>query len=116
MTVTVEDILKLDDSHRLTVRIPEWHDAELLVVSMTALERAEIEKRWAKKDAGADPGQFRADVLERSLKKPDGSPFATAEQMQRLMGKNANAVERLFEAACRVSGFSKRDVEDLEKN
>lgn len=114
--ISIEQILAMDDAHRTTVAIPEWKDAKIDVYSMTATERADIERRWANKRAQADPAGFRGDILERSLKKPDGSPFATADQIKQLMGKNANAVERLFEAACEVSGFTKKDVEELEKN
>lgn len=116
MIANIEDILKMDDAHRESVEVPEWNKSHISVCSMTALERAEIERRWSKKDATTDPAQFRADVLERCLKTPDGKPLGTSEQIMQLMGKNANAIERLFEAACRVSGFSNRDVENLAKN
>ena len=114
--MNIEDILAYDDTHRETVTVREWNNAHVLVVSMTAMERAEIEKRWSRKDATGDPAAFRADVLERSLKNEDGTPLATTEQIKALMGKNANAIERLFEAACRVSGFNNKDVEELGKN
>lgn len=113
---TIDEILAMDDAHRQTVEVPEWNGAKILVMSMTAQERSDIERKWSKKDASTDPAQFRADVLERSLKKDDGTPFATTEQIKLLMGKNANAVERLFEAATKISAFSKKDVEELAKN
>lgn len=112
---TIEEILATDDAHRETVPVPEW-GTDVLVVSMSAEERADIEKRWARKDASSDPAAFRADILERSLKKQDGTPFATTEQIKALLKKNANAVESVFEKACQVSGFSKKDVKELEKN
>lgn len=114
--MNLADILAYDDAHRETVTVPEWNNAHVTVSSMTALERADIEKRWSKKEAATDPAAFRADVLERSLKKDDGTPLATTDEIQKLMQKNAKAIERLFEAACRVSGFSRHDVEELGKN
>lgn len=114
---TIEEILALDDAHREHVKIPEWGDIEVLVVSMTAEERAEIEKRWTQKaKAQADPAGFRVDVLLQCLKKADGSPLGTPEQIRALMGKNARAIERLFDAALRVSAFTSDDVQELEKN
>lgn len=107
---TIDDILRLDDAHRRTVSVPEW-ETEVTLVSMTAAERAEIEKRWAKKDAASDPAAFRLDVLVPCLRE-----FATPAQVRELLGKNAKAVERLFSAACKVSGFSKGDMEDERKN
>jgi hypothetical protein len=108
---TIDDVLQLDDAHRKTVLIPEWENMEIVIVSMTAAERADIERRWAKKDASTDPAAFRCDVLTACLKH-----WATAEQVKQLLGKNARAVERLFTAACEVSGFAKDDIEDERKN
>lgn len=113
--MNIEDILALDDNHRVVVKIPEWK-TEITVVSMTAAERADIERRWNKRDATSDPAAFRADILEKSLKHANGAPFGTPEQIRQLLAKNACAIERLFEAACKVSGFSKQDVEDIAKN
>lgn len=113
--MTIEEILALDDSHQRSVAVPEWK-TEVLVGSMSADERAGIEKRWLNKKPSDDPSGFRRDVLEKSLKNPDGTPFGTAEQIAALMGKNAGAVERLFEVAFAINGFGKKDVEDLEKN
>lgn len=101
-----DEVLKLDDSNRETVDIPEWGGIRIVVESMTAQERADIEKRWAKKEASSDPAAFRIDVLTPCLRK-----WATAEQVKQLLGKNSRAVERLFEAACRVSGFAREAVE-----
>ena len=112
---TIEEILATDDSHREDVSIAEWSTI-VPVCSMTAEERADIEKRWSKKDASSDPGAFRLDVLERTLKYPDGKAFGSPEQIKALMAKNANAIEKLFSTACRLSGLSKKDVEELEKN
>ena len=83
---------------------------------MTATERSEIERRWSDKDAKKDPGLFRADVLCETLKKKDGTPLGTREQICELMSKSAGAIETLFEAACRINGLTKKDVEELEGN
>lgn len=116
MKKTIEEILATDDAHRETVHIKEW-DAEVLIVSMTGEERADLEKMWnSGNGATSNPGGFRAAVLARSLKKEDGSPFGTPEQFKALMGKNASPIEQLFEVCCRVSKLTKQDVRELEKN
>src|SRR5688572_8468677 len=112
---TIEEILSKDDAHREEVTVKEW-GLSVPVVSMTATERSDVEKRWSKKDAASDPAAFRLDVLSRTLKYPDGKPFGTPEQYAALMSKNANAVETVLEAGCRLSGLSKKDVEAIEKN
>lgn len=114
--MNIDEILKLEDLHREEVAVPEWGGIKLTVVSMTGVERGELEKKWANRQASSDPVGFRADVLERTLKQDDGKPLGTAEQIKQLVGKNAQAIERLFEAGCRVSGLSKQDVRALEGN
>lgn len=114
---SIEEILATDDAHHEDVEIKEW-EATLRVYSMSAEERSDIEKLFSgKATAASDPGGFRAAILQRSLKKDDGkTPLGTPDQIKLLMKKNAECVERLFEAACRVSGFTKKDVKELEKN
>lgn len=114
--LTIDEIIPIDDAIRELVIVPEWRDAEINVCSMSAFERADVEKTWGTKQVTSDPAAFRADVLQRSLKNDDGTPFATQEQVQLLMKKNAAPIERLFEAACRVNAFTRKDIEDLEKN
>lgn len=112
---TIDDILAIDDTQRKTIPIPEW-ETDITVFSMSADERAAVEQKWSNKKASTDPRQFRIDVLSKCLKKADGSPLVSEEQMKKLMTKNANAVERVFEAACSISAFSNADVKELEKN
>src|SRR3990170_4464784 len=100
--IPITDVLALDDVEQLRITVKEWKNAEIIVSSMTALERADVEKRWAKKDATSDPAGFRSDILTACLKTEDGKPWATPEQIKQLMGKNAKAMERLFEAACKI--------------
>lgn len=113
--ISIAEILAKDDAHRMDVRVAEW-DAVITVVSMTAQERADIERRWSGAKASTDPAGFRVDILARSIKNQDGTPWGTPEQFKGLLAKNASAIETLFETACNVSGFTKKDVAELEKN
>lgn len=114
--IDIGDILKLDDLHRKVVVIPEWNGVEITVVSMTAAERADIERLWVKKDPSTDPAAFRIDILSRCIKRDDGTPWGTPEDFRLLMGKNSRAIERLYEAAEEVSGWNADTLETLEKN
>lgn len=113
---TIEQILAIDDAHKECVTVEQWAGAEVWVYSMTANERADIEKRWSEKKISSDPASFRRDLLTKTLKKQDGTPLGTDEQIGQLMNKNSAAIERLFEVACRLCGFSAKDVEELEGN
>lgn len=112
---TIEEILAMDDTQTEVVSVPEWK-TDVPVVSMSSEERSAVEKKWSKMKPSDDPGAFRYDILSRSMKKEDGTPFGTEDQFKALMKKNANAIERLFEVACRVSAWSKKDVEEIAKN
>lgn len=114
--MNIEEILALDDVRTERVPIPEWKDVTIRVDSMSATERAKIEKDWSGGKASRDPAGFRVDILHKTLKNDDGTPFGTPEQIKALMGKNGRAIERLFDTACSVSGFSDSDVKTIEKN
>lgn len=115
MNPSIEDVLGLDDVKKETVAIPEW-GKDITVVSMSAEERSDIEKRWGKKNAEQHPAEFKHDILSLSVKKDDGTPWGTPEQFKQLMRKNGKAIDRLFDAALRVSGYTKEAVEDIAKN
>lgn len=114
---TIEDILALEDASFKEVPIPQWGDRKIMVVSMTAEERSEMEKKWSHKQATSDPWGFRRDVLCQTVKKQDKTtPWGTPEQFDELRCKNAEAIETLFEAGCSLSGLRKKDIQELEGN
>lgn len=106
--MSIEQVLSTDDSHSENINVPQW-GCSVTVWSITARERAEIEKAWSNKKASSDPAGFRRDLLSKALR-------ITSENAEKLLDKNAVAVETLFEAACRVGGFTSKDVEELEGN
>ena len=73
---TIEEILAKDDSHRETVNIPEW-ETDVLIVSMTAQERADIEKLWSGKKAYFEACTNKSDAKRREhyLKTTGGRRF-----------------------------------------
>ena len=116
MNPAIEEILSLDDIKKEIVSVPEW-GKDITVVSMSAEERSDIEKRWgSKKNAEQHPAEFKHDVLSLSVKKDNGEPWGTADQFKQLMKKNGKAIDRLFDAALKVSGYTKEAVEEIAKN
>lgn len=113
---TIEQILAIDDSNVRNVVVPEWGDITVRVACMSALDRAAIERDFSGKRASADPAGFRVAILSACLQRDDGAPLGAPEMMTKLLGKSAVAIERLFDAACAVSGLSAGADKEAEKN
>lgn len=114
----VDEFLDTADLDIVPVPLPGKYgkDAGFCVRSLDGDARSAIEKQFAKSDPAGDPRNFRASILIRCVCREDGSPVFTEEHRDRLMKKAAGTLETLFSAACRVNGFTKSDVEELEKN
>lgn len=114
----VDEFLDTADLDIVPVPLPGKYgeDAGFFVRSLDGDARSAIEKQFAKSDPSADPRNFRASILIRCVCDGDGTPKFTEAHRDRLMKKSAGTLETLFSAACRVNGFTKDDVEALEKN
>ncbi len=112
---TIDDVLASDDAHSETVEVPEW-GGTIRVQSITVVERARVERLWSG-NGKSDPVALRAELLLAALKREDGLPFASREQIDEMLKtKNASIVERLVDAALRVSGLAEIAERELEKN
>lgn len=114
----VDEFLEVADLDIVPVPLPDKYgeDAGFYVRSLDGDSRSAIEKQFAKHDPASDPRNFRASILIRCVCREDGTPLFAEEHRDRLMKKSAGTLEMLFEAACRVNGFTKSDVEAIEKN
>jgi hypothetical protein len=59
---------------------------------------------------------FRAKMAACSIVAEDGKRLFTFEEARQLGSKSAIALDRVFDVARRLSGFSDKDVEDLSGN
>lgn len=116
--LSCDEFLEAADLDIVPVPLPGKYgeDAGFCVKSLDGDSRSEIERQFASRDPASDPRNFRASILIRCVCREDGSPVFTEEHRDRLMKKAAGTLETLFTAACRVNGFTKSDVEELEKN
>ena len=125
MALTVQElaaqIMASDDLSVLKVTVREWKDSAgkplvLGIRVMTVEERDSYEKEWiGNKDKGID--NFRTKFLARCLCHPDtGERLFTDEQIEKLAGKSAKVVSKLFDKAMKHNAMSESDVEDLAKN
>ena len=114
-------ILASDDLGILTVKVKEWKDGDgkpmsLGIRVMTVGERDAYEREWiGKRETGIE--NFRTKFLARCLCHPEtGDRLFTDEQIEKLAGKSAKVVSKLFDKAMRHNAMTADDVEELAKN
>lgn len=121
MILDKQSILQVKDVQIERVEIPEWGGV-VCVRSITAAERGQIEAAAAKfkESKGKDESfarTFTVKFAALALCDEQGARLFTDERdIANLAAKNASAVSRIAEVAQRLSGFSKTDIEELEKN
>mgnify|MGYP006935529756 CR=1 FL=1 len=113
-----DEFLNTDDLDIVPVSLPDKYGADsgFYVRTLDGDARSAIEKQFANGRPSDDPRNFRASMLIRCVCKQDGTPVFTEAHRDRLMRKSAGTLETLFSTACRVNGFTKADVEEMEKN
>jgi hypothetical protein len=116
--LSADAFLDTDDLDIVPMPLPDKYgqDCGFYVRNLTGDDRSEIERQFAGRDAKQDPRNFRAAVLIRCVCNEAGQAVFTEAHRDRLMRKAAGTLEPLFEKACAVNGFTKKDVEELEKN
>ena len=115
-----QDIVQAQDIVLEKVEVPEWGGA-VYVRSISAKERGLIEEGAAKyKEQKGKDGSFARTFTVRlaglAICDELGVPFFKEGEVELLAQKNAAVVARISEVAQRLSGFSKEDLEELEKN
>lgn len=118
-----EQILASDDLPRERVLVPEWGSdgkpLELFVRTLTGTERDAVEQAALKERAESEQEtiqNIRARLVVFSAVDEAGTLVFSADDIEALGCKSAKALDRLFDVAARLSGFSDKDVEELAKN
>lgn len=112
--MTRDQILNADDLTREKVDVPEW-DLTAWVRTLTSNERDRFEAGMLD-DAKAGKlnlRNLRARLVVESLVDEDGQKIFKASDAEALGAKSAAALQRLFNVAQRLSGFSETDAGDL---
>lgn len=119
-TLDKQSILQARDQVVERVEVPEWGGA-VYVRSITAAERGEIEAAAArfKETRGRDTDfarQFTVKFAAMALCDENGKRLFENGDVSELAKKNSLVIARIAQAAQRLSGFTKEDLEELEKN
>lgn len=119
-----EQILDADDLPMELVEVPEWKGA-VWVRTLGGTERDHFEasllpktdKRGQRTQSHNDAlTNIRARLFALVVCNDAGEPLFTPRDVMPLGRKSAKALDRVFEVAQRLSGFSDEDIEDLAKN
>jgi len=117
-------ILKASALRTEEVRVPEWASPEsgadmVLVRELRGRERDEWEASLAVMRGGQmvpDVANMRAKLVARTVVGEDGEPLFSQQDVNALGELSAAALDRVFEAASRLSGLGKDAVEEMAKN
>ena len=115
--MTAEQFATVDDLEAEWFPLPEklyGKDQGVYIRVMRSDEGSIIEDKVADRDVPV--GEFRRLVLMSTVVDEDDSPIFDAETIAILTARNRRVVESMFERACELNGFSKKDVDEIEKN
>lgn len=118
MTLTRDQIMSIDDLPTETVEVPEW-GGSVIVRGLTAAERDDYELSSVQqrgKDRVVNLANLRARLVARSVVNEAGQRLFSDEDAELLGRKSGRAIERIFPTAQRLSGLSKKAVEEIAGN
>lgn len=112
------DIFGADDRRYEDVAVPEW-GGTVRLRSLTGEERDRYEASMVKRVGNKqvdDLRNARARLVVLAAVNEDGTPLFDQNDTAALGRRSSAALDRLFEAACKLSGISDDDVKELEGN
>jgi hypothetical protein len=105
-------LLALADHRSEVCEVPEWHGA-VRVGTWTGATRWRILRLWNEEERATN---LLAVVAAASVVDADGKRLFSDEDIPALAGKNAQALQRIFDVALRVNGMTPAAATDLGKD
>tara|TARA_R110000824_G_scaffold143063_2_gene310491 strand:+ start:608 stop:955 length:348 start_codon:yes stop_codon:yes gene_type:complete len=115
MSLSKEAILKADDLKTETVEVEEW-GGTIILRELKGSERDNFEEGSLDKKRNVTMANMRARLVALSAIDDEGKRLFNASDVNALGNKSASALNKCFSVACRLSGITDDDVEELEKN
>jgi len=116
MTLSKEQINKADDFKTIEVPVPEW-GGSVLVRTISGTERDAFEQTiFDGKSQSARLTNIRARLAALTMVDEKGKRLYEDKEIATLGRKSAKPLDRIYDAAAKLNGLSKDDVEDLAKN
>ena len=110
-----QDILDIKDIEIEKVEVPEW-GGFVFVKGMTGMERDTFEASIVQqraKDARVNMVNIRAKLAAQTICDEEGVRLFNDKDIHALGKKSANALQRVFDVAQKLSGITGDDVEEL---
>jgi hypothetical protein len=111
-------IMAAPDIKSELVHVPEW-GGDVMVKGMTGSQRDEFEASMVEMRGTTQVMHLegiRAKLCSLTIVDEDGRRMFDSDEIDELGAKSAQALQRIFEVAQRLSGLTNADVEQLAKN
>jgi hypothetical protein len=108
-------ILTADDLKTTDVEVPEW-GGTVRVTSLTGTQRDAYGRSMIDKDGKPSSDGFAHKLLALAVVGEDGKPLFTLDDVEALGGRNAAALQRVYDAAAKLNGLAPDAVETAAKN
>ena len=118
MVLTRDQILSANDLPVERVNVPEW-GGDVLVSGLTGAQRDTFESELLDSrtdDESVNMVNLRATLIALSVVDEESNPIFSYGDIELLGKKSAIALDRVFAVAQKVSGFNKKDVDELVGN
>ena len=109
-----DDIFKADDLPTKDIDIPEW-GGTLTIRTLTGAERDEWESAFVNQDK-IDIRGLKSRLVQLTTMNGDGQQMFTKADLQKINGKSASVIDRIFQVSQRLSGLTKEDAEEMVEN
>lgn len=111
-----DQILSAPDNFEVQeVDVPEW-GGKVRIKSMSAFARDQFEAGLMGKNGGTNYTNLRAKLVAAVVIDDNDELMFTEQDVAKLGKKAAAPVQRIFNAAQKMNGFSDADVDELAKN
>lgn len=113
-----EAIFAVSDLQTEDVSVPEW-GGTVRVKGLTGSERDAFEESCVSgkgKNVSFKMTNIRAKLVAKTVVDEEGNLIFKEADVEALGKKSGAALDRVFSVAQRISGITKEDIEELEKN
>lgn len=115
--ISRDEFLKPLEVAKEKVDLPEFGEGKHCIVwGFNAKERTDFELSLQNRKGKLNLQQVRERLIVASVRDEQGNPLFTQDDVAAIGNQSSTVVQRIFDVAMRLSGFSDSDVESLAKN
>ena len=110
-----QEILDSEDMKNTLLEVPEW-GGSVYIKAFTIRQKEIFERGVTDKKGNRKNVNVAALLCQMTIVDEEGNLLFSDDDISDLKRKSAMAMTRVFDEAARLNGFTKEDVEELEKN